>query len=93
MFHLIRKDAVRLLVQQRGDAGSERWTPIEPLSDFSLSGARAGQFFCRNDARATSWRIGPPAGARAGKTGDGFLAAFDGPGRAINCAQAIAGFP
>jgi class 3 adenylate cyclase len=24
-------------------------------------------------------------------TGDGFLAAFDGPGRAINCAQAIAG--
>jgi GH15 family glucan-1,4-alpha-glucosidase len=28
------------------------------------SGARAAQFVCRNDARATFWRIGPPARAR-----------------------------
>ncbi len=31
----------------------------------SPSGARAAQFVCRNDARATFWQIAPPAGARA----------------------------
>jgi len=34
------------------------WSSTKP------SGARAAQFVCRNDARATFWRIGPPARAR-----------------------------
>jgi class 3 adenylate cyclase/predicted alpha/beta hydrolase len=34
--------------------------------------------------------IGRYRGEEISTTGDGFLAAFDGPGRAINCAQAIA---
>jgi pimeloyl-ACP methyl ester carboxylesterase len=35
--------------------------------------------------------LGRFRGEEVNTTGDGFLAAFDGPGRAINCAQAIAG--
>ena len=35
--------------------------------------------------------LGRFRGEEVKTTGDGFLAAFDGPGRAINCAQAIAG--
>jgi class 3 adenylate cyclase len=34
--------------------------------------------------------LGRYRGQEVGTTGDGFMAAFDGPGRAINCAQAIA---
>ncbi len=34
--------------------------------------------------------LGRFRGDEVNTTGDGFLAAFDGPGRAINCAQAIA---
>jgi class 3 adenylate cyclase len=44
------------------------------------------------DAHDTTIRreLGRYRGEEVKTTGDGFLAAFDGPGRAINCAQAIA---
>ena len=43
----------------------------------------------RHDA-AIRRELGRYRGDEVKTTGDGFLAAFDGPGRAINCAQAIA---
>lgn len=54
-----------------------------------LGDRRWRQLLDAHDAMIRS-QLGRYRGQEVNTTGDGFLAAFDGPGRAINCAQAIA---